>query len=418
MARILEDAYTAANATALTTGYTATPGPGGTYSAVAGLFRIQTNRIYNTGSSSENALAYNATTFTPADYYGEAELYKASAIGQTAGAFLRYNSAAVTAYGFMYNDATGVVQIQEMTSGNAVTLASSAAQTFNVSDSHRLGWLLDGPDLVAYWDDVEVASASDGSITAAGRYAPFINYVTGTGSAAGVQIAGAWVDDDLTLAGGGGASFSVTFAGTVPLQTLAAGVSHTAPDFPASFAATVPLASLAATVGHVPPDFPASFAATVPLQALAAEITVAAPGFAVQFAATVPLQALAASVSRTFPDFPATFAGAVPTQSLAAVVEVIEPGYSVSFAGTVPLQSLAATLERTVPDFAADFAGAVPMSTLAAALFNGDYTAAEGYLTGTIAHAPALTGTITRGHGLSATVSRRSALSATITRRP
>lgn len=149
----------------------------------------------------------------------------------------------------------------------------------------------------------------------------------------------------------------ISFAGTVPLQTLTADVGHTAPnnDRDVSFAGTVPMQVLAAEVARTVPNDDVSFAATVPLQTLAASVDVAAPGHNVSFAGTVPFQALAAEVSFV----------AAPSDDR-----------SVSFAGTVPMQVLVVDVSRTVPDFEASFLGTLPVQVLTVTL--GDGTVVKG----------------------------------------
>lgn len=146
-------------------------------------------------------------------------------------------------------------------------------------------------------------------------------------------------------------NYNVSFAGTVPLQTLAADLSFAAAnnDRDVSFAATVPVQTLAASVAHEVPNDDVSFAGTVPLQSLAADLSHTAPNNdrSVSFSASVPMQALAAALAfeaAANNDRTASFSGTAPMQVLMATVDHEAPGFGVTFLGTVPVQALAVVL--------------------------------------------------------------------------
>lgn len=227
---------------------------------------------------------------------------------------------------------------------------------------------------------------------AAGVDASFAATVPIQALAAGVSVAGPSPTAGFTFTSEEAAAGSVTFAATIPVQTLAAAVANDppgvdgsfaasvpmqtltaavgveAPEAGASFVASVPMQSLSAAVSHDAPEFTASFAASVPNQALSAAVTYTAPGSNIGFSAAVPPQSLAAAVSHTAPEDTASFAATVPVQSMSAAVSVVGPGMNVGFAASIPLQSLAATLDRTIPEREAAFAAAISMQQLAAAI--------------------------------------------------
>jgi hypothetical protein len=218
--------------------------------------------------------------------------------------------------------------------------------------------------------------------------------------------------------GGEPAGTDVGFAATVPMQTFAATVTVTAPEFDAVFSATLPVQAFAAAVTYTAPGANIGLAASIPMQSLAATATHEAPAFGATFAATVPLQSLAGTLAGDVPTFFATFSAGVPVQALAATATSAVPGYDATFTASVPVQALAATVTRTVPTFDTSFAATVPMQTFAAA---ATFTA-PGMNVGFSATMPmqALAATITRtiplfGSTFTATIPLQS-LTGTITR--
>jgi hypothetical protein len=165
---------------------------------------------------------------------------------------------------------------------------------------------------------------------------------------------------------------AVQFAGTGPLQAFAASVGHTAPVFAVSFAGVGPLQSFTATVGVVAPGQNISFAGTAPLQSFTASITRTIPVRTVAFAGTAPLPVLSVSVAHVAPGFPVSFAGTGPLQTLSATVSYALPGYGVAFGGVGPLQTFTASLTRTVPVFAVSFAGVGPLQVLRVQVYPGE----------------------------------------------
>lgn len=222
--------------------------------------------------------------------------------------------------------------------------------------------------------------------------------VVGTGSGgkpadrSTVEVGAVEWNAEVVVAG----SYDATFAGVVPLQSMAADVAHGAPTFDASFAGAMPLQGLAAQVDVAAPnnDRDASFAATVPLQGLRADVATEVPDFAVEFAgavpvqsltadvafeqgasgdvsfsASVPVQALSADVGHTPPTDTVEFGAMAPMQTLAAGLafeEAPSPDRSLSFAGTAPMQVLVATVGHAAPGFGIEVVGAIPVQVLVA----------------------------------------------------
>jgi len=156
----------------------------------------------------------------------------------------------------------------------------------------------------------------------------------------------------------------ISFAATIPAQSLSANVSSTVPAWALEFSGEIPVQELGAEIDHTAPVHSIGFSATIPAQTLEVEMGVQAPTSGISFLATIPVQSLEATLSREVPSFPVEFSGSIPAQSLEATVEVEAPSAGISFSATIPAQDLSATVEHVVPGFPVEFAGEIPAQSL------------------------------------------------------
>lgn len=165
MAQIATMAFTAANATTLSTLSTSEGSVWTRNSAIQGQWIIQSNRAY----PSVAGLIYPNIAPATADYSVFADLFIVSKTGVSAIAG-RIQAGANTAY-YAYNDmSTNVWVLAKIVAGAApVVISNSASQSLTVGNTYAVELRMSGTSIHLYVNGAGVyTSTTDSSITAAG----------------------------------------------------------------------------------------------------------------------------------------------------------------------------------------------------------------------------------------------------------
>jgi hypothetical protein len=170
-APFVTDSFTMANGGLTShTGETgATWAKNGAYATTASAFSIANNRAYSSGTTS--AYYYASGTPSTADYAVEGDIYVASLLtGTSCGIAGRMDTAAATAYVMRYAVSSAQWQIVKLVANTSTTLASYVpAAPPTVGGSTHIKLVMAGTTLTGLIDGAAVLSASDASITAAGK---------------------------------------------------------------------------------------------------------------------------------------------------------------------------------------------------------------------------------------------------------
>lgn len=192
------DSFTDTDGTALTS-HVGEVGASWTYPSYQNSgFQIINNRLVcnNTGSDPHAAYAYSsAVPYTP-DYRVSAYLFSPDlSTTMRSGVVGRLDTAAETCYLFRYIPGTTTFELGVFAAGTFTSLATDATKPISsINTRVKIELRMRGSSLEGYVDGVLSCSATDGSITAAGR-----GGVRGGGSASGDSGTSGWHLEDFVL---------------------------------------------------------------------------------------------------------------------------------------------------------------------------------------------------------------------------
>lgn len=158
MATIFSDAFTTSN------GALAGYNGWSTHATSAGSHTVASNAVVET-SQTNTALSINSASIGSADYQVSVDLIgPASSTGQ-GGVVARCNASAATFYNARFNG--GLVQLYKFITGTATKLGADVSRTITTSNKITLKCV--GTTISVLWDDGEIISVTDSSITAEGK---------------------------------------------------------------------------------------------------------------------------------------------------------------------------------------------------------------------------------------------------------
>lgn len=174
----------------------------------SGTVSVESTRAAGNGAYAANLYTHSASP-PSANYSVSVDIYVVSAdTTSNAGVVARADTATATGYMCRYRRGTGVQLFKFNGSITATQLGSTVAGDFAVGSTTRLLLSCQGSSIKVFKDGVEIISATDSSITAAGKAGLWL---AGDGSSVGVH-ADVWRADS-----------AVSFAGTVPTKTVNVG---------------------------------------------------------------------------------------------------------------------------------------------------------------------------------------------------